>query len=288
MQTLVRRVGRITSLAPSADGRLFFIEDGQRIGETSSDGRQVRVVVAMSGDRQLSQIHLDSRFVESGFVYVGETAYHPDGSRDFRIVRYRLGDAPERTVLVAVPLPVQAAHAVFAVGTSGHLYVAVPGSESDRQTIESAGMLLRYNADGTVPDEQHGDPVFATGYVQPTAVSFDDRASRLWVAGVDDRAQPSVSSLGESTSSLSLPASSLAAASGEDDSRYLLVVSDAGGLGRALVGPGGVLTTTGNLTIGTGLFRSVAASPDGDVFVVVEQTSVQGTTSSVLRLASPR
>jgi hypothetical protein len=268
---------------------LFFIEDGRQIQEISPNMRQLRLVLTANANATLSEIRLDPQFTGSGFVYVGETERHDDGSREFRVVRYRLtNDATERMVLVVLPLPDRAGNAVFAIGSAGHLYVAVPGAEDERQKTESSGMLLRYNTDGTVPDDQDNHPVFATGYAKPTALSFDEKAARLWVAGVDDHNQPSVSSLGESTSTLSLPASSLASVSAADDNEYLFAVSNAGGFGRSLVGPNGALTTTWELTIGTGLFRSVAASPGGDVFVVVEEISVSGMTSSVIRLTSRR
>ena len=196
--------------------------------------------------------------------------------------------ATERAVIVSMPLPFHTGDAVFAVASTGHLYVAMPTADSPAQQTEYSGMLLRFNADGTVPDDQRGTPVFATGYANPTAVTFDEGAQRLWVAGVDDHGQPSVSSLGESTSPLSLPATSLATSASANGDEHLFVVSAAGGLGRTLVEPGSALTSIWNLTIGTGLIRGVAASPSSDLFVVVEQASGQGTTSSIVRLTSLR
>ena len=244
VRTVARRNARITSLAPVPDGRLLFIEDGQRIMEMSPDMRQLRMVLAADGDVRLNQVGVDPRFAEPGFMYVGESESRTDGSREFRLVRYRLvddGTAPE--VLVRTALPFSGDDAAFALGSSGHLYVAVPeGENGDAQHTASAGVILRLNIDGTIPDEQHDSLVFATGYPKPTAVSFDDRTLRLWVAGLDDRNDPSISSLGERTSALSLPATSLATASA-DGSDYLFVVSSAGGLGRARVEPNGVLTS---------------------------------------------
>ena len=109
-------------------------------------------------------------------------------------------------------------------------------------------------------------------------------ATRRWLAGVDDRNRPTLSSLGERTSSLALPASSLAASPGTDDSPYLFVVSDAGGFGRALLAPDGSIASTWQLTDGVGLVRSVATNPSGEVFVVSERPSATGVTSSILRL----
>ena len=284
IETFARRPAALTSLAAGPDGTLFVIEDEHRIVVITSDGLQFYTARSDAGTR-FGQIVLDPHFADSGLMYVSEIDAGIDGSQEFRVVRYRVveNQAVERAVVISLPLPSGASNAVFAKGAAGHIYIAVPAAANgDRRTAYS-GMLLRFNADGTVPDEQEGSPLFATGYVRPGAIVLDERTQRLWLAGVDDDNQASVSSLGESTSLLLAPAVSLAV-SDAGGRQYLFAASDDGGFGRAQVETDGSFSMTSQLSIGLGPIRSVAGNAAGELFVAVDQPTRFGTTTLVVRL----
>jgi hypothetical protein len=283
IRTVARYDAAITSLSASADDRLFFIEDGQRVGVIAAGVAQPWPVLTAGADARLTQIALDPSFSTSNIVYVGETAARPDGQQEFRIARYRVvaNQALERAVLVSMPLGSPAGEPVFAVGF-GELYVAVPADEQ----AAIPGVLLPFNGDGTVPDDQHGSPIYATGYWRPSAIAFDQQTARLWLAGMDENGQASVSSLGESTSPLAMPAVSLETSADRDGLPYLLVASERGGFGRALVQPDGSLSSAEQIVFGLGLVRGITATPSGELFVVAEHPSLTGSTFSILRLSS--
>jgi hypothetical protein len=83
-----------------------------------------------------------------------------------------------------------------------------------------------------------------------------------------------------------MAALSLGPSADRDGLRYLLVASERGGVGRALVQPDGSLSSPEQIVFGLGLVRRIAAAPSGEIFVVVEQPSVTGPTFSILRLSS--
>jgi hypothetical protein len=267
------------------DGRLFFIEDGRSIGVISSNVLQAQAVVVAGAGVRLGRVVLDPLFHLSGFMYVSEVELTASGTCDLRIVRYRISknQAEERDEFVTIPLPSCASTGDFTVTSTGHVYVAVPEGAGGRQPAHS-GMLLRFNVDGNVPNEQLGSPTFATGYATPTAIAYDELTQRVWLAGVDDAGHSSVSSLGEGTSALLTPAISLATSTDAHGDQYLFAASGEGSLGRALVSPDGSLAATWQLAIGTGSIHSVAAGPSGDLFVAVQIPSAAGGTTSIIRL----
>lgn len=285
IQTLARVNNVVTSLAASTDGRLFFIEDGKWVGVVASDVLQVQALVVASADMRFGQVVLDPMFHLTGFLYVSEIEPAADGSCALRVVRYHVAgnQAEEPTEVVGIPLPACVGNGDFTVSSDGHVYVAVPAPSGGEQTMFS-GMLLRFNADGTVPGEQSGSPVFATGYATPTSMVFDDLTQRLWLAGVDDAGRPSVSSLGERTSALLIPAVSLATSAGANGVHYLFAASGDDTIGRAMVAADGSLGASSQLAFGTGLIQSVAAGPSGDLYLAVQTPSAAGLMTSIVRL----
>ena len=184
--TIIRRSAEITSLAASADDRLFFIEGHQRIAVIASGVLQPRpVLVPGSAAVHFDQVQLDSAFVTSGLLYVGETETSADGGRVFRVVRYRVveNQAADRAVIAIVSLPFSG-RALFSVSSIGHIYVAVP----DRTSASPApqGAIVRFDVDGTIPKAQPARfAVIASVAASPTAMAFDEQEQRLWLAGVD-------------------------------------------------------------------------------------------------------
>ena len=275
VRTLVNVTTTIDSLAASADGRLFFIEDGQRIRVVVSGALQPQAVVTSDTSAvRFTQLILDPAFVATGVAYVGESVSYPDGSREFRIVRYGIAAnlIDDRSTLVRVPLPADG-HALFAVASTGHIYVALPDADGQ------PGSLLRFNDDGTLPGDQAGSPVIATSYVEPTALTFDESAGRLWLAGVDEHNQTSISSLDGQTTPAAAGVVSLSATADATGSS-LFLTSTLGSLGQAQAAADGSIVSSRQLLIGNEHARSVTVGASGELFVA--------TASSILELTPAR
>jgi hypothetical protein len=288
VRTIARRSAAITSIAVSADDQLFFIEGQQRISAIASGVLQPRpVLVPLSTKVHFEQVALDPAFSTTGVMYVGETETFADGSREYRIARYRVvrNQAGERAVIASIALP-SSGRAQFSISSAGHVYVAMPAADQ-----ETAGTILRFAVDGSIPVDQAEGSVIAAGYARPTALAFDEQSQRLWLAGMDDQYRPSVASLGGSVvmpASMTVVSMSAAAAAGD---RSLYLSSETGNLGKADVAPDGAISNHWQLTIGTSLVRAVAPSTSGDLIVAVATESAAGPvyapTYSILRL-TPR
>jgi glucose/arabinose dehydrogenase len=175
----------VTIAAASADGRLFFAERGRRLRIVRRTGLARESVLIADRSTTLHHVALDPTFAESGWIWVSETQTSPDGRRTFAVVRYRVvkNRAGQRTEIVSgLTLP-PSGNALFAIGESGHVYVAVPGSRQASQPYW--GAVLRFNRDGSVPEDQAGSPVVGAGYVFPQAISLERLSERVWLSGTD-------------------------------------------------------------------------------------------------------
>ncbi len=285
VRIVTRRSAEITSLAASADNRLFFIEGGRRIGVVASGVVQPRpVLVSNSTSVYFEQVNLDPAFAITGLVYVGETETYADGHREFRVVQYRVvkNRAGARTVVNAVRLPISR-RPTFTVSSGGYVFVTVP---IDDPTGRRGGRVLSFSTDGSVPVADTG---VGTGSAAPTASAFEESAQRLWIAGIDENDQASVATQGGPLTPAGAPVTSLSTATDGWGRTSLFATSASGTLGTARVQPDGTLTDVGELRIGSSLARTATAAPSGDLFVAVEHASSPAETSfSILRLTPLR
>ena len=272
-QTVARSSASISSLTIAPDNRQYFVEGHRQIRVIASNVLQTQpVLVVDSATVQVNQLALDPAFAATGVMYVSETETLRDGRREFRLVRYRVlaDQARNRAVIFSTVLP--SGSAWFAV-TPGYIFVAVPGT------------LLRLNLDGSVPPNQLGSPIYATGYSVPTAVAFDGASQHLWLTGVDDRGQVSISTQGGMSAAALTPVTAMSATEVGGTS-YLFLAFDDGATAKAQAGANGLSGGAWQLEIGDGLVRDVAASASGDLFVAVEKRTSTGVPAmSVLHLA---
>ena len=174
----------VTLAAASVDGRLFFVERGRRLRVVSRGGLARESLLIADRSTTLHHVAIDPTFAESGWIWVSETPMSSDGRRTFAVVRYRVvkNRAGERTEIVSgLTLP-PSGNALFAIGESGHVYVAVPGAPEASQPYW--GAVLRFNPDGSVPEDQ-GSPVIGTGYTFPQRISLEPRTERVWLSGTN-------------------------------------------------------------------------------------------------------
>jgi hypothetical protein len=175
---------RLSSIAAPDNGP-FFIDGGRRLRLTTGKGFARESLIIADRSTTLNQVVIDPAFARTGFIWVSETRTSAGGRRTFAISRYRVvkSRAGERTEIISgIGLP-PAGNTLFAIGTAGHIYVAVPGSSGDSQPYW--GTVLRFNPDGSVPADQTGSPVIAMGYAFPHHIALEQFNDRVWLNGAD-------------------------------------------------------------------------------------------------------
>jgi hypothetical protein len=185
----VQPIGRVSSpatpFAASPDGRLFVIDAGRRLRTMTGRGFARESLIIADRATTLNQVAIDPAFGRTGFMWVSETRTSAFGRRTFTVARYRVvkNRAGERTEIVSgIELP-PSGNALFAIGGAGHIYVAIPGSPNISQPYW--GTVLRFDADGSVPNDQDESPVIAAGYTFPHAMALEGIGDRVWLNGAD-------------------------------------------------------------------------------------------------------
>jgi glucose/arabinose dehydrogenase len=160
-----------TAFAQAPDGRLFVAEQGGTLRVVKNGALLatpfVSIAVDPNGERGLIGIALSPTFANDGFVYVYSTRT-TSGAHN-RISRFTAaGDvaaAGSETTLVDLPLLSGATNhngGGMRFGADGKLYVGVGENANPpaSQDLSSPfGKLLRFNADGTIPND---NPFFST------------------------------------------------------------------------------------------------------------------------------
>ncbi|MCA9929038.1 MAG: PQQ-dependent sugar dehydrogenase, partial [Anaerolineales bacterium] len=181
VETVQRRVtGLVVALAFAEDDRLFYAEKQgdlfvKNVDVPDSSPQQIlQVNVAEGNENGLLGLALDPKFAENGYFYiyynVPNENMEPIGSR---IVRYTLAEstAVDETILIELPAsPEQGFHfgGGLEVGPDGKLYLIFVDRnmpDAARDPAQLPGSVLRYNPDGTIPDDNPfpDSPVYAYG-----------------------------------------------------------------------------------------------------------------------------
>ncbi len=293
-----------TAIAIAPDGRVFVAEQEGRVRVVRNGVLDPQPAIAIyevlmtsAAEGGLLAIALDVQFERTHFLYAIYTISGPEGTRRFRLVRYREveGRLGERAVLLDdIPAAARPA-ASLTIGPDGRLYVALDAPVSNGRTPAAAsysGKVLRLNADGTTPQDQPGGiPVFASDLQSPRGLDWHAGSGALWVADVKRRdveelrviAAGSASGSG-STSRLRIPLPVGTGAAGMAFYRGTLLPALAGDLfvaaedGRALLrlrfdkrDGTRLLSTERLLQDADSRIRAVAAGPDGLVFVATDR-----------------
>ena len=281
VRTLMTSLAPITSPAATNDGRLFFIESGRRLQVMTSDALAGSTVLAANDPAvMLTQVVVDPAFAETGVLYLGEIETTPNGSREFRIVRYRVQEnaAGERVTIVhGIPLPASG-EPQLAIDTRRRLHITVPAAAMSG----GRSLVLRLNADGTVPPENPGgSPVVAEHPGTLTAIAWV--SDRLWLfhqqSGILD------SSAGRGLRDVV----SFAGRELAGGSRELLALTSDGTFSRTPIDGSGQAGPTRNLAVSrSGVFGGMTTDPDGVTYVAVTNHSLRGATSSILQIGPGR
>ncbi len=206
VRVLAEGRGAISGLAPTPDGRVFFIEDGQRI---QLAGNAAGVSTALAVDPAatvLTGLALDPAFEANGRLLVGEIDRRASATADeMSIARYRVLNSVlgERMHVTSV-LAGRQTGVPFTTDADGHVYVAVPSTSGDARLVAPAGAVLRFAPDGRVPDESwRGSPLLAASLASPTALSWDRVGQKLWVSGTDGASTPTVATMDSAANGVS-------------------------------------------------------------------------------------
>ena len=186
------------ALAPAPDGRLFFAElltGNIRIvqeGKVLSEPFATLENVSTSGESGFLGLALHLNFPREPYVYAMYVVDNPDTGFPLmqRVVRFRddegIGRDPT-VILDSLPAATIYAHngGRIAFGPDGKLYLSigdtdVPELAQDPMKLE--GSILRYNPDGTIPNDNPfpGSPVYATGLRNVFGFAFQPETGNLY------------------------------------------------------------------------------------------------------------
>ncbi len=197
---VVRGTDGATALAASEDGHVFYGEKNTGVIRVLVDGALQAAAFAdlpvnYAHDRGILSIALAPDFEDNRRVYVlysrsdtGGDTNVAEGILDNRIVYFNVAadGGPDIVAaggevfvasLPAGPLGVNPGGRI-AFGTDGLLYVALGDFGQPELVQDDAhlhGKLLRYNPDGTIPDDNRvsGSPLYARGLRDPRGLVFD-------------------------------------------------------------------------------------------------------------------
>jgi hypothetical protein len=302
---MVGELQSIGAVSVVEDGRLFLIENGERVRVVSR--RTLLAEPAFDREREtdrLIAVRIGSDFPRTRWVHLAWIEEPQSGNRTLTIARYReLGDrfGEGAVVLSGLSLPSMGDPQVVWDAT-GRIYVAVPaepGQRSGREVYE--GLILRFDPDGTIPWQSgQVSPELAPGHAFPIAITSDDMTGRLWLSGRSEDGRADVGWLAWSSPSPGpqpLPGSGgaggadaavVSMAVGRPNERnplgQLFLVDANGRLSLATLTREG-LSRRSWLDLGMTSLVGVAAGRQGDVYVIARRNEGSAASFDVVRLA---
>lgn len=172
---------------------LLFLPDGELL-VTERAGNLVllkqNVVIPVPGVRHVGEggllgaaLHPD--FAENNFVYLYQTTEEETGLIN-RISRYTLRGnelAFDQTIVDSLPGAQYHDGGRIAFGPDGYLYVTLGDagdSAAAQDTQDLAGSILRYTADGNIPENNPFDnAIYTYGHRNPQGLTWDDEGN-MW------------------------------------------------------------------------------------------------------------
>ncbi len=201
LSTFVEGVDMPSSLTFAPDGRMFFIEvwtgtirvvqDGQLLDEPFA----TLDIVQADGftEHGILGLALHPEFEENGWVYafhtVPDEAGNPAEQRIVRLTADGNSAVDEEIIVDGLPFGPNCCHngGRMTFGPDGHLYVTLGDIENEQVSQDPeniAGSILRYTADGAVPEDNPlgpDNPVYAYGLRNPYGMTFHPETGDLWI-----------------------------------------------------------------------------------------------------------
>lgn len=197
-----------TDIAFVPDGRAFVAEQSGRVHVLMSDGR-ILVEPALSlrrspsDDTQLVALAVGPLFAETHVVYTISTATPPTGRLVFTLARYReTANTLVDRIVLRDDILASASHAAASLrgGADGKLFVAFDDGGDPRRAGDLAspnGKILRFNPDGTTPEDQAGfTPLYSSDLHSPAGFDWRPASNVLWIADRDARNSARLSAVG--------------------------------------------------------------------------------------------
>ena len=289
----------VVDFALMPDGRIVVAERAGRVRIVA--GKSVSDALAVGPDGGILALAIDRDVGGLGYLFV---IHAPSGA--FRLVRYRIAGASlvDRIALVRdVPASAKPSGSLR-VGPDGKLYAAFDDAgsrDAAARLSEWSGKILRFNTDGSTPDDQPASsPIFWSGVKSPRGLGWTPDGAALWMADQGAEGVERVNALvtgperprrAGQRASHALPqplgARALAFHRGDDLREFrgdmFIAASDAAYLLRVRFDPSDPLRATSSeklLEGRIGPVRSVAVAADGSLFVASD--------SSIWRLTRPR
>jgi glucose/sorbosone dehydrogenase len=275
----------VSALSPAPDGRLFLIEGNARVRVVADGSLITEPALALRDEgARLTGLTVDAwSFPERRFVFVAWTDETRSNQLQLNVTRYRevantLGEGA--TILTGIPVPRDVPSSP-AVDRNGHVYVAVPASDSGPSSA-GAGVVLRITRDGRVPpDNRLGLPVLVSGFSLPTSISVDPGQRRVWLGGQNPGSPYGIGVVSalpsEQAQSIHLftqvasdrPVSFVLSKTDESSAPAMFVVAD-GRLSKALRAQDGSVTGYMPLDLGDLRVTTAVATENGSMFVATE------------------
>ena len=186
------------ALVATPDGKLYFAEllTGRirvwQNGRVSPEPFAILNDVSTHGESGLLGLALHPEFHQNHFVYAMYVVDNPDTGLPLmqRVVRFRdvNGVGQDYTVVIDnLPATSGTSHngGRIAFGPDGKLYVTVGDtfvSDTSQDLTNLAGSILRYNPDGSVPDDNPlpGSPIYAYGLRNTFGLAFQPGTGSLY------------------------------------------------------------------------------------------------------------
>jgi len=185
----------VASLIATTGEQMLFIEGEQAIRVIEGNQLLDRAALSSESGRLLS-LAVPPDVEQSHYVYVAASTPARGGNEELSITRYRelQGTLAEgATIVTGLALP-SGGSAQMTMDATGLLYLSMPVIDS--RSGRSTTAILRYQADGTVPSSNpQFSPVIAYGYENSSALIWDGRGNKLWLAGRNSQADASVATL---------------------------------------------------------------------------------------------
>jgi glucose/arabinose dehydrogenase len=200
-ELVIEDTGFVIALAFAADGRLFYAQQDGKLFSQVLNGRSLPVAsapellsldVAQGTESGLLGLALSPHFEEDNLLYVYYSVpgaqHKPIMGRISRFVVSQQGVSPESIIVSDLPArPDQLYHfgGALSFGPDGRLYLIFGDTnrtDTARDPYQLPGSILRYNADGTIPDDNPfpGSPVYAYGIRNGFGLAWNEDAGLLY------------------------------------------------------------------------------------------------------------